>query len=138
MSWATISAAMKSTIDAATIGLVVHDVMPGTLPDQDLCVVLPGEPWHEPDAHGDVVVNIRVAVRCTRATPEDAQRALAVFTWPSGAQSVVAAVRALPNLGGAVSHCQYVRAGSHGQIADSGANAGAFQADVIFKAVVQA
>lgn len=139
MSWATIRAGMRLTIDNATTDLVVHDRMPSTLPEKNVAVVLPGEPLYAPSGHrGAVDVNIRVVVRCTRAEPEDAQAALDAYIWPTGANSIVAAVEALPNLGGTVEVCQFMRVQGYGQSGDAGANAGAFQADVIFKAVVQA
>jgi len=130
MTWATIRDGFKARL--ATIdGLTAHDVMPDSLPDKDVAVVLPGEPLFEPlSEDGLVSVNVRVVVRCFRGRGTDAQDALDAYLWPAGEKSVVAAVYLDPTLGDAVDDTQFVLVGSHGAVTDK---PGAFQADVTFR-----
>lgn len=135
MSWVTIRTGMETRL-ATISGLKAFDKMPSSLPNQNVAVVLPGEPVIEAAGHGNKVdVHIRVVVRCVRATAEDAQAALDVYIWPSGGSSVQAAVEGGPTLGGAVDDVRFVRVGSYGSVENT---AGGFQADIIFRAKVTA
>lgn len=132
MSWASIRTGMETRL-ATISGLVAHDVMAANLPDKDVAVVLPGDPLIEPSGHGgDVAVNIRVVVKCKRGDVADAQKALDAYIWPSGASSVIAAVDGDGTLGGAVDGTLFSRVANYGA---SEGEAGAFQADVQFRAL---
>ena len=133
MTWATIRDGFKTRL--ATIdGLTAHDVMPDSLPDKDVAVVLPGEPLFEPQStDGLLSVNLRVVVRCFRGRGTDAQDALDAYLWPSGDKSVVAAVYADATLDGAVDDTQFTFVGAYGAVQDK---PGAFQADVNFRCSV--
>jgi hypothetical protein len=136
MSWATIRDGMKARL-ATISGLVAYDVMPDNLPDHDVAIVLPGDPLIEPAGHQRKVdINIRVVVRCTRATARDAQDALDAYIWPTGASSIQAAVEAGRTLGGAADDTQFVRVVQYGPSATD--NKGQWQADVMFRAKVTA
>ncbi len=139
MSWATIRDGMKTRLDTIS-GLKAHDVLPSVMPDANVAVVLPGEPLLEPSGHAGMVdVNIRVVVRCSRATVQDAQNALDAYVWPSGTNSIQAAVEGGPQLGGAVDDCRFVRVAAYGTVEDAGTQtktAGAMQADVMFRGKV--
>lgn len=133
MSWLTIRSGMETRLNTIS-GLKARRSMAATLPDKDVAVVLPGEPLLAPDGHrGMQSVNIRVVVRCKRGDIEDAQAALDAYIWPSGASSVIVAVEAEPTLGGAVPSGVYFT-GVVSQYGASEGEAGAFQADVNFRA----
>ena len=92
MSWATIRDGVKARLDTID-GLSAHDVMPQTLPDRDIAVVLPGNPVIEPDGHlAGVFVHFRVFVRCKRGKLKDSQDGLDPYLWPTGTKSIAAAV----------------------------------------------
>ena len=135
MTWATIRDGFKARL--ATIdSLTAHDVMPDSLPDKDVAVVLPGEPLFEPQSFdGLISVNVRVVVRCFRGRGTDAQDALDAYLWPSGAKSVVAAVYADATLDGKVDDMQFTFVGAYGAVQDK---PGAFQADVYFRCTATA
>lgn len=136
VSWATIRDEMQTAIDAIS-GLSVYDVMPDTIPNKNAAVVLPGSPLLEPSGHRNKYdVNIRVVVRASRASAKDAQAALDDYMWPTGAASIIAAVEAMPTLGGAVDHVQFLRIDNYGTV-DSTVQS-VFQADVMFRAKVSA
>jgi len=134
VTWATIRDGFKTRL--ATIdGLTAHDVMPDSLPDKDVAVVLPGEPLFEPQsADGLFSVNVRVVVRCFRGRSTDAQEALDAYLWPVGEKSVVAAVYGDATLDGAVDDTQFTFVGAYGAVQDK---PGAFQADVNFRCAAQ-
>lgn len=133
MSWARIRDGMRDRL-ATVQGLQAFDVMPATLPDRNVAVVLPGDPLFQPAGHrGKVSVAIRVVVRCTRATVKDAQDALDALIWPGG--GVIAAVEGDPTLGGAVDDCAYVRVTNYGAVEGK---PGSVQAEVEFVGVTDA
>ena len=127
MSWATIRTGMEALIDNIS-GLTVHPVMKDTLPEKNVAVILPGDPLLEHSGHGAaVLVNVRVVVRVLRATAEDCQDALDAYVWPSGANSIVAAVT-----DGAY---QFIRVANYGP---SEGEQGKWQADLQFWTLVDA
>jgi hypothetical protein len=133
MTWSTIRDGFKARL--ATIdGLTAHDVMPESLPDKDVAVVLSGEPLFEPQSSSGLIsVNVRVVVRCFRGRGTDAQDALDAYLWPSGDNSIIAAVYADATLGGEVDDTEFASVGAHGAVADK---PGAFQAEVNFRCAV--
>lgn len=130
MSWATIRTGMETRL-ATISGLVAHPMMRETLPDKNIAVVLPGEPLIDAAGHGPYYwINVRVVVRVARATAEDAQAALDAYVWPSGANSIIAAVDADPTLAGTVDPVQFQRVANYGP---SEGEQGKWQADLLFR-----
>jgi hypothetical protein len=72
-------------------------------------------------------------VRCFRGRGTDAQDALDAYLWPSGDNSIIAAVYADATLGGEVDDTEFASVGAHGAVADK---PGAFQAEVNFRCAV--
>ena len=136
MSWATVRDGMKGLVDNIS-GLTVSDVFPDNMAsDKNYAAVLPGQPVLESEGHGGMTrINIRLHVRCKRATAKDAQDALDAYVWPSGASSVQAAIEADPTLSGAVDGCWFLTVENYDVLAGE---PGVFAADVFFRAGVSA
>lgn len=131
MSWATIRDGMKTRL-ATISGLATYDTMPDVLNNKDVAAVIPGDPVLEPTGHGrKTAVNIVVRVRCSRATSKDASDALDAYIWPTGANSIPAAVDAGRTLGGTVDDIRWTRMQSY--VSET---QGVQQADLLFQAMV--
>jgi hypothetical protein len=117
MSWAAIRDAFKTAIDAAELGLVVHDVATDTLPDKKGVVeIIPGEPLYLDAGHaGKVDVNVICRVTCVWATVKDSQDKLDQYLWPSGEKSIHHAVLADYTLGGIADDVRFLGVGSYGR-----------------------
>ncbi len=97
-----IRAEMKVRLDTIA-GLSAHANMPSSLGDKDLAAVLPGNPVLEPDGHGGAAfVNLRVFIRCQRGRVKESQLALDEYLWPTGTNSIAAAVLGDKTLDGEV------------------------------------
>ncbi len=108
MTWGAIRDGFKTRLDTIS-GLSARDVMPDTLPDRDTATVLPGNPLLTSAAHGGKVeVNTRILVRCNRGKLNDSQDALDTFLWPTGANSIIAAVAGDLTLDGSVDDTRFV------------------------------
>ncbi len=131
MSWATIRTGMQTRL--ATIdGLVASDVMPQESKEKNLAAVVPGNPLIEPEGHGGGLwVNLRVVIQCQRSTNEDMQHALDGYVWPTGDNSIIAAVYAEPTLDGACDGAEFKSVTGYG-LADNGT----MQAEVNFRCLV--
>lgn len=114
-TWAEIRDGLKTRLVTIS-GLMAHDTMPSTLPDKDVAVVLYGTPLVlSPSGHArKVEIQVRVIVRVTRATPPDTQDALDAYIWPTGTNSIVAAINAGRTLGGKVDDTRWIGTGSVG------------------------
>ena len=117
-TWAAIRDGMKTRL-ATISGLSAHDVMPNTVADRNFAAVIYGEPLVTPGGHARKVdVNVRVLVRVQRGDPKDAQDALDAYVWPTGTNSIVAAVLAAPTLGGIVDDTSWISVDSIGPLVD--------------------
>lgn len=137
MSWITIRDGIDTTLTNAITGLTVRDTVPDTIADKDFAVVLYGDTVLEPAGHGTkTMVNFRVAVRCARATLEDAQEALDAYIWPTGSGSIIAAIKAAGTLQGTVDATRWVSVDRVGPI--EATKGWAMQADINFVSTVTA
>jgi len=83
-----------------------------------------------------ITVDVRVILQTYRATVEDSERALDVYLWPKGAQSVVAAVMGDQTLGGVVSATEWLSSGTPYGTPEG--NALGRQSEVVFRCAVDA
>lgn len=128
-TWVEIRDGMKTRL-ATISGLSAYDTMPNVVADKNFAVVLYGEPLVLPHGHGGLVsVGVRVVVRVSRATTPDAQEALDTYLWPTGTNSIVAAVNGDRTLGSKVEETQWVSTGSIGFVDD------AVQGEVLFRCI---
>lgn len=109
---------MKTRL-ATISGLSVFDTMPATVADKNFAAVTYGDPLVVPSGHARKVnVNVRVIVRVSRGDFRDAQEAIDAYLWPTGANSIVAAVLGDPTLGSIVDDTLWVSADSVGVLDD--------------------
>lgn len=130
-TWVAIRDGMKTRL-ATISGLVAKDTVPkvGTA-DKNLAIVVYGEPFMEQAGHGDMVdIHLRVIVRVQRSKAEEMQDAIDAYIWPTGTNSIIAAVAADPTLGGIVDDTQWQGTGSIGPLVDDQAT---WQATIDFR-----
>lgn len=133
MSWATIRDGMKTRL-ATISGLQAKDVVPANMQnDRDIAVVVPDDPLIERAAHGGAFdVMFSVVVQCARGPVGEAQDAIDAYVWPSGTNSIQAAVEGDPTLGGVVDDTQFMRVTGYRSTDESGV----FQAQMDFRSRV--
>lgn len=135
-TWAEIRDGMKARL-ATISGLQAYDITPNKVADKDVAIVVYGEPVaFEPSAHARKVdVHIRVVVRVQRGNIEDMQDAMDAYLWPTGTDSIIAAVDGDRTLGNKVDDTQWQGTGSVGTV---GATNEALQATIDFRCKVTA
>lgn len=128
MSWHTLRDAMAVVIDAIPDlkGLPTIPVKQG---EPNVAIIWPGSPLLQNTGHGGLVqVNFRVAVVCRGQNLDDAQDRLDAYVWPTGTNSIIAAV-----LNTAALNMIFDSVDDYGPFEDSSA----FMANILFHTVTE-
>lgn len=113
MSWATIRDGVKTRLDTIS-GLSARDTIPDSLPDKDTATVMPSPAVLSPTGHATkTAVSLFVLIRCVRGRLRDSQDALDAYIWPTGTNSIIAAVYADRTLSGTVDDIRWTGTDSY-------------------------
>ena len=134
MSWTTIRTGVKTRLDTIT-GVSGHSRAALSQKDSVEATVIPADPLITPSGHaGKVEVRFAVRIKVFKGTLEDSQTALDAYIWPTGTDSIIAALRGDTTLAGAIDDLQLVDVVGYEQVAESTA----VRADINFRGIVSA
>lgn len=134
MSWTTIRNGAKTRLDTIS-GVSTHARVPLKASDSVIATVIPDDNLVRPSGHrGKVEVHFAVRITVFKSNLEDSQTALDGYVWPTGTDSIVAAMLGDSTLGGTVDDIQWVDVSNYEQLPDSAA----CRADINLRALVTA
>jgi hypothetical protein len=134
MSWVTVRTGVKTRLDTIT-GLSGHSRAALKRTDSAEASVVPSDPMIIPSGHrSQTEVRFTVRVTVVKGSLEDAQTALDAYIWPTGTDSIIAALRGDTTLSGAVDDVQFLDVTAYEQLAESNS----VRADINFRAIVTA
>lgn len=134
MTWVAIRTGAKARLDTIT-GVSGHSTAAGKRTDSVEASVIALDPLIIPTGHaGKVEVRFAVRVTVVKAKLEDSQNALDAYIWPTGTDSIIAALRGDTTLSATVDDLQLVDVSAYEQLSESNS----VRADINFRAIVTA